>query len=249
MPDIFVQSESATLRPSVEKSSHVPPKSVVPPDELNDLGMTDEDEKKCRVIDDYSDVMKKERPTHNPFVAYAPKPQKVSFDSQNKNEVVILLLRRHPVTQVPWVVTALFMIILPIFIVGAFPFFALLPGMYQTAGLLGWYGLTFSFVLQSFLMWFFNVYIITDERVIDVDFTSLIYKNISSAKLDNIEDITATTGGAVRSVFDFGTIKIQTAAATTQFEFEDVPHPARITSLLNEMLIEEEREKLEGRVS
>ncbi|HEX7018248.1 MAG TPA: PH domain-containing protein, partial [Patescibacteria group bacterium] len=111
-----------------------------------------------------------------------------------------------------------------------------------------WYLLITGFALESFLSWFFNVYIITDERVIDVDFLSLIYKNISSAKIDNIEDITAETGGAVRSIFNFGTVKIQTAGAATELEFEDVPHPAKVTRLLNELLLEEEREKIEGRV-
>jgi hypothetical protein len=77
----------------------------------------------------------------------------------------------------------------------------------------------------------------------------LIYQNISAAKIDNIEDVTATKGGALRSVFDFGTVHIQTAAEKTQFEFEDVPHPSQVTKLLNELILEEEREKNEGRVN
>ena len=52
-----------------------------------------------------------------------------------------------------------------------------------------------------------------------------------------------------RSVFDFGTVQIQTAAEKTMFEFEDVPHPAQVTKLINELMLEEEREKIEGRVS
>ena len=103
--------------------------------------------------------------------------------------------------------------------------------------------------MESFLTWYFNVYIITDERIIDVDFLSLIYQNISSAKIDNIEDVTATKGGALRSVFDFGKVQIQTAAEKREFEFEDVPHPSKVTKLLNELMIEEEVEKIEGRVN
>jgi hypothetical protein len=202
-----------------------------------------------RHVDEYSDTMRIEAPTNNPFQAFAPKPASVFFDSQLRDEKVLLLLRRHPVTQIPWILTAIVMIFLPFLIAFAFPFLNLLPAQYQFAGTLGWYALVFSFILESFLMWFFNAYIITDERVIDVDFTSLIYKNISAAKIDNIEDITATTGGALRSLFDYGTIKIQTAAATTEFEFEDVPHPGKVASLINELLVEEEREKVEGRTS
>src|SRR5690606_33517842 len=102
---------------------------------------------------------------------------------------------------------------------------------------------------ESFLTWFFHVFIITDERIIDVDFISLIYKQVTSAKIDNIEDVSSITGGAVRSIFDFGTVQIQTAGARPEIAFEDVPHPSRVKRLLNELLLEEEREKIEGRVN
>jgi hypothetical protein len=202
-----------------------------------------------RTADEYSEVMFESHSSHNPLDAFAAKPHSVAFDSQIKGERVLLLLRRHPITQIPWVITAIGLILLPFFIGFGFTFLSYFPGTYQMAIIIAWYGFVFSFILESFLMWFFNAYIITDERVIDVDFYSLIYKNISAAKLDNIEDITATTGGSIRSIFDFGTIKVQTAGTATEFEFEDVPHPAKVTKLLNELLLEEEREKLEGRAN
>ncbi len=199
-------------------------------------------------VDEYSEVMRQEEPSTNPFDAYAAKPVKVFFDSQLHDEEVILLLRRHPITQLKWVLVALGLVFMP-FLFSYIGILAFLPAKYQFFSLVGWYLLIIGFSLESFLNWFFNSYVITDERVIDIDFDSLIYKNISAAKIDNIEDITATTGGAIQSIFDFGTIKVQTAAEKREFEFEDVPHPARVTTLLNELLMEEEREKIEGRVN
>lgn len=200
-------------------------------------------------VDEYSDVLRQESVSTNPLDAFAAKPRNVCFDAQLQNEHVVLLLRRHPVTQIPWILIALLMAFFPWLMGGIFNLDSLLPARYVFAAFLGWEAMVFSFALESFLVWFFNVNVVTDERVIDVDFNSLIYKNISAAKLDNLEDITAETGGAVRAIFDFGTIKLQTAAAVTEFEFEDVPHPAKVTALLNEMLLEEEREKAEGRVN
>ena len=77
----------------------------------------------------------------------------------------------------------------------------------------------------------------------------MIYRNVSSAKIENIEDVTANTSGPLASVFDYGTILIQTAGEKTEFEFEHVPQPAKITKLINELLLEEEREQLEGRAN
>ncbi len=104
-------------------------------------------------------------------------------------------------------------------------------------------------MIESILSWYYNLYIITDERLIDVDFYSLIYKSVSEAKLDKIEDVTATTAGVFGAMFDFGTISVQTAAEKREFELGSVPHPAKVTKFLNELILEEERERNEGRVS
>ncbi len=209
---------------------------------------TDDPPPRKKHVDEYSSVMRKETPSRDPLQAYAPKPKQVFFDSQLHGEDVLLLLRRHPVTQIKWILIALLLILMPFFFTYV-PIFNFLHGRFAVAGVVAWYLMVTGFVLESFLSWFYNAYIITDERVIDIDFESLIYKNISAAKIDNIEDVTATTGGAIQSVFDFGTVKIQTAAEKQEFEFEDVPHPSRVTTLLNELLLEEEREKIEGRVN
>lgn len=201
-----------------------------------------------RSVDDYSEVMKNRSFSRNPIAAFVPKPFKTKFSTQGKEEVIILVLRKHPITQVKWILIAVILALAPV-LFGSIDLLGFLPGNYQFAGLVLWYLMLTGFVLESFLTWFFNVYIITDERIIDVDFLSLIYRNVSSAKIDNIEDVTATTGGALRALFNFGTVSIQTAAEKREFEFDDVPQPAQVTKLINELLVEEEREKIEGRVS
>ncbi len=199
-------------------------------------------------VDCYSAVMRREKPSKNPFDAFAPKPLMIyTFDSQLDGENVLLLLRRHPITQISKFLTVLGMLVAPFFF-SQISFYYLLANNFQTAILLLWYLIIVGYSLESFLTWFYNVYIITDERIIDIDFLSLIYRNVSAAKIDKVEDITAITSGVTQSIFDYGTIHIQTAAEKTEFEFEDVPHPTRVTQFLNEMLVEEEKEKLEGRI-
>lgn len=201
------------------------------------------------LVDRYSEVMRGEQPSKNPFDAYAPKPLTVySFDSQLNDEYVLLLLRKHPLTQLKRFFLLCLMIIAP-FIIGQTSFIQNFTAGLRTASLLLWLLLTMGFAFESFLTWFFNVYIVTDERIIDIDFLSLIYKNVAAAKLDNIEDITATTTGAFQSMFNFGTVEIQTSAEKREFEFELVPQPTKVTQFLHEMLVEEEKEKLEGRIN
>lgn len=201
------------------------------------------------LVDRYSKVMKGEKPSKNPLDAYAPKPLTIfSFDSQLEGEYVLLLLRKHPITQVKKILLVIGMILAPLLFTKS-GLFSSLTGSYQTATLIFWYLLTLGYAFESFLTWFYNVYIVTDERIIDIDFLSLIYKNVAIAKLDKIEDITAVTTGAAQSMFNFGTVEIQTSAEQREFEFELVPQPSKVTQFLHEMLVEEEREKMEGRIS
>ena len=133
-------------------------------------------------------------------------------------------------------------------ILSVFPILDFLPANFQLVSVLGWYLITTAFVLESFLTWFFNVYLVTDERIIDIDFYNLIYKEVSDANIDKIQDVTYKMGGVVRTLFNYGDVLIQTASEVPNFEFLAVPMPDKVARVLQDLRIEEEQEKLEGRV-
>jgi len=179
--------------------------------------------------------------------AFATNPKNVNFSTQDHGEQVLLMLRQHPITQISWVAIATGLIALPVLLV-FIGFLDFLPLNYKMAGLIGWYMLVSGYILESLLKWFYNVYIITDERFIDIDFDSLLFKNISAAKIESIQDVTAESKGVLAAFFDYGHIYLQTAAEKREFEFLSVPHPQRIKKIINQLILEEEQEKIEGRV-
>ena len=189
----------------------------------------------------------KPKTNSNPLSAFAFYPRKVNFEIQARQEKVILLLRRHPITNLPWLATATVLILIPNFI-SFLPLPFTLPPRFQTVFLLIWYLITLAFIFENFLSWFFNVNIVTDERIIDFDFSNLIYKDISDAKLDQIQDVRVVVSGVIRVLFNYGDVFIQTAAERPNFEFLAVPHPERVSKLLDHLRQEEEQEKLEGRI-
>ena len=97
-----------------------------------------------------------------------------------------------------------------------------------------WYLFVIAYILEKFLSWYFNVYIITNYRIIDTDFYSLLFKHISEARYNRIEDITYTQGGILQSIFDYGDVSIQTAAEVPEIRFELVPQPSRVVRVLDE---------------
>jgi hypothetical protein len=204
---------------------------------------------KKRTIEDYSEVMKHESVNNNPLKSYITKPNKIAFELQDRDEKIILILRQHPVTQLKSILLLIFGFFIVPYLLTLSGLIAFLPSQFQLSFYLFTIILFAGAVLRCFLLWFFNVYIITDERIIDVDFLSMIYKNISTAKTENIQDVTKKSSGIMATIFDYGTILIQTSASKNEFEFDHVPHPARVAKLLNELILEEEREKIEGRTN
>ncbi len=227
MPDIFDASKS------VKSMSTLPKKSAA---------------QQVSEAEQYSSVLRDSPSSNSPLASYCPKPLGVGFDIQHDDEPVLLMLRQHPIVNITWILLTILLLIAPVVILPFAPFLDFLPGNYQFIAILGWYIMVFGYALEQFLIWFFNIYIVTDERVIDFDFYNLLFKKVSEAKIENIEDITTSNNGLLQSIVDFGDIRIQTAAEIPEIEFERVPHPDMVAKFLSEMIVQEEQERLEGRV-
>lgn len=185
--------------------------------------------------------------TSSPVASFATKPAGVRFETQAEEEEIILLLRKHWITNIPWLFIGVLLIIAPL-VLRWFPLLTFLPTRYQLIAVVIWYLLTTIIIFERFLTWYFNVYIVTDERVVDIDFHNLIYKEVSDAKIDRVQDITYKMGGFIRTLFHYGDVYIQTAGAEPNFDFLAVPHPEQVVRILDELREEEEKEFLEGRV-
>mgnify|MGYP001606982170 CR=1 FL=1 len=172
--------------------------------------------------------------SHNPLSAYCYYPDGVDFSERDSDEKIVLLLRRHMVTNLKWVVVATFMALAPV-ILQFFPILNFLPQNYQFMGVLVWYLITTAFVLEAFLSWFYNVNIITNKRVIDVDFVNLLYKEVTIAAVDKVQDVTVRVGSVIRTMFDYGDVFVQTASEIQSIEFEAVPHPEQVSHVLHEL--------------
>lgn len=181
------------------------------------------------------------------LTSFASFPNKICFETQEKGEVVVLFMRQHLIVNLPWVVMTVFLLTLPP-LLSYFPPYAMMPINYQWIMSLIFYLFVMGVSLSKFMAWFFNIYIVTDERIIDVDFVNIFYRVMSTAKIEEIQDLSIIQSGVWETFYNYGKVEVQTAAEVTQFEFGRVPHPDKVGTLLNQMIDMEEQEKLEGRV-
>lgn len=222
MPDIFINQ---------------PDKSETPPPTSTGGGKTSTSNKSTEFNIDPPNVEILPGHTHNPLAAYIYFPHSVAFLNEEPDEKIILLVRRHIFTNFGWIALVILMIFAPL-VLNYFPLLNFLPLKFQTIAILAWYLLTLAIAIQGFLSWFFSVNIVTNKRVIDIDFENLIYRKITDAKLDHIEDVTVKMGSVIRTIFDFGDVLIQTAAEVPEVTFWAVPHPDRIDKLLSDLRLD-----------
>lgn len=179
--------------------------------------------------------------------SFATFPKRVCFDIQEHGETVILFLRQHPIVNLGWFALAIFLVFLPA-LFGFFPPYAVLPAEYRFVVVMMWYLFVFGFVLAKFMSWFFNVFIVTDERLIDADFENLFTRVVSETKIDRVQDVSSRMAGALRLLFNYGHVFFQTAGEVPEFVFQNIPNPDLVAKYINQLMDLEEQEKLEGRV-
>jgi len=171
----------------------------------------------------------------------------VKFETQDFEEEILLIIRAHWITNVPRFLLALIIFFAPV-VLRSFPLLNSFPVRFQIIFVVIWYLILLMFVFEKFLSWFFNLTIITDERIVDVDFVNLTTKKVSDAELDKIQDVSFTNTGVFGTIFNYGDVRVQTAAETAEFIFEKVPHPGDVAKILQHLRTEEKVEALEGRI-
>lgn len=216
MPDIFV---------ATQKSQESAPKNE---DSLNEKPMAE--------IDSYSE---KTNSVHL-FTSFSENPNDITFENQEEGEKVLLFIRKDFITNLPWLIGSLFFVLLPIAITPIMlllhiPIF-FIPQKFILLFTIFYYLIVTIFTFVSFITWYFNLNIVTEKRILDIEFAGVVYKNIAATKLNLIQDVSYTQAGVFRTVFDFGDVLIQTAGTIDNFTFEAVPRPEDAVHIVENLI-------------
>lgn len=187
---------------------------------------------------------------NNIFGSFVVSPDKAKFESQDDDEEIIILGRRHFITNLKWMAMACFAIFVPLFW-GEFPMVKALDTNTNFVLSIVWYSALLFYVIQNFLLWFYNVYIVSNERVVDVDFFGLLYKNINVTHLANVQDVNYSQKGIFSSFFNFGDVIIQTSSEQksddsseqSAFTFNAVANPDLVVKVISELVEREHEER------
>lgn len=163
-------------------------------------------------------------------------PLKLSFAEQDPDEQVLLILRKHFITNVSWILNGMFFFILPPVIHIVFPDIQpniwLIPSRFLPVFLAIYYISIMLYMLTKLATWLYDVFIITQKRIVDIDFSDVIYHDVAITKVEEVEDVHYNHGGFLSSIFNFGNLFIQTQGNKANFEAYNIPNPSHAAQII-----------------
>ncbi len=156
------------------------------------------------------------------------------FIKQKPYEKIIHILRRHPITFVPTIVLfiALFAIPVVLYLIAAknFPDVVTNTQIYPLLVLGGstYYLSIYLFFYAHFIDYYLDIWIVTNDRVIDNEQHGLFHRTTTELELHNIQDVTSQVTGIVGTFFKFGNVTLKTSSITASIVFRNVPNPEHI---------------------
>lgn len=90
--------------------------------------------------------------------------------------------------------------------------------------------------MSTFVRIHFDVWIVTNMRIIDIEQHNFFDREVNSLFLSSIEDITVEETGFFQTLARFGDIHVQTAGASERTIFPFIPQPAKVRDLLMERI-------------
>jgi hypothetical protein len=172
------------------------------------------------------------------FAAFCENPANVSFETQEPDEHVLLFLRKSQWVNFPWIATAMILLALPIvaYLLRA-SYATFIPSFNVIAVAIPFYYLLVAiYAFLNFITWYYNAALITDKRIIDVDFHQLVFKDVAETKLALVQDVSYNQIGVFQNMFGFGFVLIQTAGTLDNFEFYALPQPARVVEVVEGLI-------------
>ncbi|MEK7640268.1 MAG: PH domain-containing protein [Patescibacteria group bacterium] len=88
----------------------------------------------------------------------------------------------------------------------------------------------------SWLNYYLDVWIITNERIINITQQRLFHRIVSEQKLYRVQDVTWQIEGVLGNLFKFGNVTIQTAGEQGKFTFEHIPDPESVAKSVMHLL-------------
>ena len=175
------------------------------------------------------------------------------FPGKRPDEHIIMVIRKHGIVyfRLFWIFFATTILPVGIFLgfwLNSFPINAL-----TATGALGYMGVCFFllFSLAIFLVaWLneeFDLFILTNQRLVDITQVNFFKRNVAATQLRNIEDTLASINGFFPTLLNYGDLDVQTAAGDpSEFYMDHIPDPVAVARVILNAVYEGQKKHAEA---
>lgn len=169
------------------------------------------------------------------------------------DEHVVVKARKHWLLFVLQLLPYAILAILPFALI---PLVSLVPGAGAYASLVDfssplgraalgvWLLMVWTGAWSAFTRYFLNLWVLTNERIVEIDQPAYFRREVSSLLLDRVQDVTTEISGILPSLLDIGTITVQSAGAVNEFRMTGIPRPQQMRDLILKYVPEGEKPKV-----
>lgn len=175
-----------------------------------------------------------------PWSSMILKPNLV-FETQDPNEKVYVLVRAHWLTNLGWFLRNLFLSLLP---------FVLIP-LLESLGInvdltfisnkaltiigLLYYSFILTNIVSNFIDWYFDPFIVTDQRIMDYDYRPYGNYSVAEVNLQDIQDIKERSAGLIGDIFNYGNVYVYSAGEKSEMVCKSVPCPTKVRDIITDL--------------
>jgi len=149
-----------------------------------------------------------------------------------QDEYIVSIFRKHPfyiwISIAKYILIAVLPALASAFIgdmLGSYSDYALV--FYLIFLIVIWIG--FFIEYTDFML---DTWVLTNERLVDVEQLALFSRRISTLSLDRIQDITVQQIGFIDSMIGIGTVFIQTAGTEDEFQIRGMRDPSHVKDII-----------------
>lgn len=163
------------------------------------------------------------------------------FPHKRDRETVIIVVRRHWWVMLKFVLVFVFQLLVGAAVV----VLLLMSGAKFQSGspaelLLVLFGslyvlFVWAFFFHNWVDYYLDVWIVTDERILNIVQNGLFSRTVSELSMANVQDVTSELRGKMQTFLDFGDVHIQSAGERERFLFDNVGNPEGISARIVEL--------------
>lgn len=167
--------------------------------------------------------------------------------NQQRDETCQIFLRRHWIVVVGILGYALGLILIPAVAIilvqfGGLTSLEILLNNQLVIVLLSIYLLMILLItMTQFTDYYLDMWIVTNERVINAEQNGLFSRTISELHLNQIQDVTSEMHGLVATFLTYGDVIIQTAGTKERFHFEQIDNPDKVKEHVLTLIADDKR--------